>query len=473
MFDMYKFYCSLLFLNLMFCFGSCVKIKDIYEEQEFRNYLYPYSSENSEIDLELLVQLKENSAKDDIKAQIPILKYNKSWLMLLTQDDCVHSAFSNTWAAINGKPLYANYYYDIAHLIAGDLPPGAYYLGKTLGSTDGTGKEIRFAFTTTLAPEYEWMNEASIVRVGYKTNYYRFAKKNGLIWDNVRVMLNYGVGIAFHDVETEEVHNIDSIVSHYNIAQNIITSKLNGRGCKILAEPNGNYDYVKAALVYNPIQLMTAQNNTKDTLYPFKVVSDLNKKLIHRYDNKDPNMYRSIIVDNLISDREKRKAIHVLAHATDYKWVSFLEWINDQYGKDGDDSVWFPSMEEYYEYNYYRIHSKIETAINGNILKIKIRMPAGQYFYYPSITLNLKGIRAENIQSIQTDDVITGFSYGNYEEGTMLNIDCYKYLYERALFFSEQYLANPTDDNSKDAFYFINQLKESDKKNELLRRIGY
>ena len=317
------------------------------------------------------------------------------------------------------------------------------------------------------------MNEASIVRVGYKTNYYRFAKKNGLIWDNVRVMLNYGVGIAFHDVETEEVHNIDSIVSHYNIAQNIITSKLNGRGCKILAEPNGNYDYVKAALVYNPIQLMTAQNNTKDTLYPFKVVSDLNKKLIHRYDNKDPNMYRSIIVDNLISDREKRKAIHVLAHATDYNWVSFLEWINDQYGKDGDDSVWFPSMEEYYEYNYYRIHSKIETAINGNILKIKIRMPAGQYFYYPSITLNLKGIRAENIQSIQTDDVITGFSYGNYEEGTMLNIDCYKYLYERALFFSEQYLANPTDDNSKDAFYFINQLKESDKKNELLRRIGY
>ena len=165
--------------------------------------------------------------------------------------------------------------------------------------------------------------------------------------------------------------------------------------------------------------------------------------------------------------------IQVLAHATDYNWVSFLEWVNNQYGKDGDDSVWFPSMEEYYEYNYYRIHSKIETAINGNILKIKIRMPAGQYFYYPSITLNLKGIRVENIQSIQTGDVITGFSYGNYEEGTMLNIDCYKYLYERALFFSEQYLANPTDDNSKDAFYFINQLKESDKKNELLRRIGY
>ena len=57
-------------------------------------------------------------------------------------------------------------------------------------------------------------------------------------------------------------------------------------------------------------------------------------------------------------------------------------------------------------------------------------MPAGQYFYYPSITLNLKGIRAENIQSIQTNDVITGFFYVNYDDGTMLNIDCFKYLYE-------------------------------------------
>lgn len=458
---------------LIICLASCVKVKDIFEPIKIVNYEYPYYAENIDLDLELHVYLKNKEEIKEIDVQIPYLKYNKNWLMLLTQDDCVHSAFSNTWAAINGKPLYLSYYYDIAHLIAGDLPPGAYRLGKTLGYTDGTGKEVRFAFTTTLASEQDWMNESSEVRVAYKADYYRFYKKSGLIWDNVNTMLNYGVGIAFHDVVTEEVHNIDSIVSHYNIAQNIITSKLNGRGCKILAEPNGNYDYVKAALVYNPIQLMTAQNNTKDTLYPFKVVSDLNKKLIHRYDNKDPNMYRSIIVDNLISDREKRKAIHVLAHATDYNWVSFLEWINDQYGKDGDDSVWFPSMEEYFEYNYYRIHSKIETAMNGNILKIKIRMPAGQYFYYPSITLNLKGIRAENIQSIQTDDVITGFSYGNYEEGTMLNIDCYKYLYERALFFSEQYLANPTDDNSKDAFYFINQLKESDKKNELLRRIGY
>jgi len=451
---------------------SCVKVKDIYEPIEFVNYEYPYHAENIGVDFELLVYLKDNGTNKDINVQIPYLKYNKNWLMLLTQDDCVQTAFCNTWAAINGKPLYTNYYYDIAHLMIGDLPPGSYGLGKTLGYTDGTGKEVRFAFTTTLAPEFGWMNETSDVRVGYKVDYYRFFKKSGLIWENIKTMLNYGVGIAFHDVAGEDVHTIDSIKTHYGIAQNIIRSNLNGRGCKILAEPNGNYDYVKAASAYDPIQFMTAQGNAKETLYPFKVVGDLKKSLYTRIFNDDPNSFRSLIDNNLKLPKEERKAIHIGVHNTDYKWVSFLEWINDQYGKEGDDSVWFPSVEEYYEYNYYRIHSTIEMTVDGNVLKIKVHMPAGQYFYYPSITLNLKGITSDNIQSLQTDDVITGFSYGNYDEGVMLNIDCYKYLYERAVFYSEQYIANPTNLNLEDALYFINQLKTSDKKQELLRRVG-
>lgn len=470
---MNKFYSLIILFFLTFYIVSCVKIKDNYEQTQFSNYLYPYSSENSDVTCEIIIETKSDISKTDIESSIPVLKYNKSWLMLLTQDDCMHAAFSNTWAAINGKPLYATYFYDIAHLVAGDMPPGFYKLGKTLGYTDGTDKEVRFAFTTTLAPENEWMDEPSDVRLGYKSDYYRFYKKNGLIWDNVKSMLNFGIGIAFHDVVTDDVHNVDSIYTHYEIAQNLIRSKLNGRGCKVLAEPNGNYDYVKAALVYDDIQFMTAQGNAKETLYPFKVVGDLKKGLFSRVFNNDPNSLRPEIESNLNLPKENRKAIHIGVHGTDFKWVSFLEWINDKYGKDGDDSVWFPSMEEYYEYNYYRIHSKIETAISGNVLKIKIHMPAGKYFYYPSISLNLKGLHPDNIQSIQTSEVVTGFSFGDYNEGTMLNIDCYKHLYERAAFYCEQYVANPTDSNYEDALYFINQLKDSDKKQELLRRISF
>lgn len=199
---------------------------------------------------------------------------------------------------------------------------------------------------------------------------------------------------------------------------------------------------------------------------------DLNKSLYNRV-FEDINLLKSTIESNLKVSKEQRMAINIGVHGTDYKWVSFLEWINDQYGKDGDDSVWFPSMEEYYEYNYYRIHSKIETTVDGNVIKVKIHMPAGQDFYYPSITLNLKGIHTNNIKSIQTADIITGFTYGDYNEGVTLNIDCNKHLYERAKFYSEQYIAYPSSLNLEDALYFINQLKASDKKQELLRKVGF
>ena len=93
---------------------------------------------------------------------------------MLTQDDCQHAAFSCTWAAIHGKPLSKEYFYDLTHLQTGDLPPDMYVLGKTLGSTDGAGNEIRFSFTTTLAPEWEFMDAKTSINKGFSENYYRF-----------------------------------------------------------------------------------------------------------------------------------------------------------------------------------------------------------------------------------------------------------------------------------------------------------
>ncbi|WP_367329707.1 hypothetical protein [Sphingobacterium multivorum] len=54
--------------------------------------------------------------------------------------------------------ILKEYYYDIERLEADDLPPNSYTLGKTLGSTDGFGNEVLFHFTTTLAPEWDFMD---------------------------------------------------------------------------------------------------------------------------------------------------------------------------------------------------------------------------------------------------------------------------------------------------------------------------
>ena len=79
----------------------------------------------------------------------------------------------------------------------------------------------------------------------------------------------------------------------------------------------------------------------------------------------------------------------------------------------------------------------------------------------------------DNISSINTDDNITGFSYAacKEKEGIMLNIDCRKYLTEHAENFVKRYEANPTNASAKaDANYFVNMLKDSDKKTELKKR---
>lgn len=54
----------------------------------------------------------------------------------------------------------------------------------------------------------------------------------------------------------------------------------------------------------------------------------------------------------------------------------------------------------------------------------------------------------------------------------MLNIDCRKYLAEHAENFVKRYEANPPDASAKaDATYFVEMLKDSDKKEELKGRI--
>ena len=456
--------------------SSCVKEIDLSRGNLIEDkpvYLYPFQNEGENVKTEILIKTRTPLSDRNLHATIPYLKYNKSWLFMLTQDDCKQVAFSCTWAAINGKPLTNKYFYNSGHLLWGDLPPDIWYLGKTLGSTDGAGNEVRFAPTTTLAPDQTWMNEKSEILLHYQKNFSRFGVKKGLVWNNVREMLNYGWGIAFHNLVVDNEKNINALIKQYPNAQDSILKHLNGRGCKTLAEPDGNKAYVTAALEYPPIQPMVAQAGTVK-LYPFKVTDDLHNVLIERWFNDSPNYFKPLIEEQLQKPKEERMAIYIGVHGTDSGWVNFLLWLNDNYGKDGDDSMWFPSQEEYYEYNYYRTHGaapQIE-VIDETTLKLTVDLPSGQYFYYPSVTVNLTGLKKQDIVSIETDNAVSGLSYADFEDKLMLNIDCRKYLTEHATHFVEQYENDKSNASNKaDALYFVNMLKDSQKKTELLNRI--
>ena len=125
-------------------------------------YLYPFGDEPGQITAEIALSFGPGTDLSAARIEIPPLKYNKSLLLLLTQDDCKQAAFSTTWAAINGRPLSDTYFYNAPHLRGGDMPPDTYSFGKALGSTDGTGREVRFSFTTAISPEWDYMDDKAV-----------------------------------------------------------------------------------------------------------------------------------------------------------------------------------------------------------------------------------------------------------------------------------------------------------------------
>lgn len=444
-------------------FTSCMEIP---ERDILPLYAYSYSDENTNIVAEVSIVTNSISIPENVDISIPYLKYNKSWLFILTQDDCKQDAYCRTWAAINGKPLLRDksQYYNAVNLASGDMPRKVYYLGKTLGSTDGAGNEVRFAFTTTLSAEEVWMRKSATPNA--------FQMYKGLIWDNVREMLNYDIGIAFHDLMADDETDLNDLVKHYNIAQNIIMQQLNGRGCKTLAEPSGKRAYIDAARLYSPIKIMTAQNKESyaEELIPGAVNSSIQGKVVKRGFYKS-NEWMNVISKLLSKPFNKREALCAGIHGADSMMIEHLLELNNVYGKDGDDSMWAPSLEEYYEYTEYRLNTVIEKRVSGDTLKLKITMPTREYFYYPSITINLNNISMADIKSVTSSGIVTGMSYAGFGDGVMINIDCRKHLLDHAIHYVMKYETTGISSDLADAYYFVRRIKESGAKTDLLARI--
>ena len=233
----------------------------------------------------------------------------------------------------------------------------------------------------------------------------------------------------------------DSILRHYGIAQQIVLDRLSGRGCKMLAEPNGNKTYVTAAMSYDPIQTIFVQSGG-GRLRPFAVEGDLVKTVLER-GFWQPKDIPGVIEAQLARPVAEREAVSIGAHGTDRTWSEMLLRLNNTHGKDGDDCMWMPAPEEYFEYNYLRRHAVVETR-------------AGE----DALTLTVTGLSwAPGREAAEGAEVLA------------VNFDCRHALAAHAEHFVEVYEADPSAANRADARYFVAMLKDSDCKEKLLERI--
>ncbi|WP_448789383.1 hypothetical protein [Bacteroides graminisolvens] len=400
--------------------------------------------------------ISTNQPVNLISADYAPLKYDKHMVLSYTIDDVPITAYSRAFAIINKHfvDYIQNFHVGFKHT-TGIMPE------KTLGYTDGCGTEIRFPIGLAI-----WAtNSNSVISdiMGYRIPGTTYPY---LVWKDVIPIIDFGGDIYFHDVNLRYVKdgNLDSIRAGFDYAQARTTERI-GRKIKTLVVPGGDKKYYQAASVYNPITIISDQGGT-DVISPKTQTTDLYKKYMPRqYFDKDEKIadYFDQIKTNYESDNPYW--FQFFNHGASLTFMELLRRINDTYGKDGSDNIWFATIDEVYEYYHFKANYPIQKTIEGN--KATFRIEAAPDYklpeectYHRDFTLLVTGLESMSGVTLTFGPNVYGYSYKYRPEDKtlMINLNCNPSLLERAQRYTDIYKDSPSDESKADALYFINQL---------------
>ena len=100
-----------LFLILSLVMSGCIRKLNLYqgdkdgdEDQDngkrrdvicATEFIYPFDAETADKEIEITIHLKTDRQVGYLYTEIPTLKYNKDWLFLMTQDDCMPVSYTH------------------------------------------------------------------------------------------------------------------------------------------------------------------------------------------------------------------------------------------------------------------------------------------------------------------------------------------------------------------------------------------
>lgn len=388
---------------------------------------------------------------------MPIFKYDKKFAYSYTFDDDTVLAYSRGHLFINKKWQDAEKNFHV-----GMSKTTGSYPEKALGYTDGLGIEHRFTLGVSIWPDASNQNIDNIMNPStHKPDkYYPY-----LVWDDLRPMLEFGHEIYFHDVNTDGDDTIEGIVKGLRKSQNITLSQVPGHGMKTLAEPNGNHDYVLAGEKFEDVSFMCAQGSTPlGLLQNISFAQDVelkNKVQYRRFVESTPD------ANTLMTDITAKATsglyqwYHDFSHGpAEHQFIKDLYVkLNDTYGKDGNDTMIFASLDEIYEYWFIRKYSKIRKEVTSEGVKFSILVPKEQYFRHKEFTVQLNSTYSSSLSAELIKGEVYGFKFGNINNKFSINIDLEKRSYEMADKYSNLYLENQDGEVRDDAVYFISQLR--------------
>jgi len=412
----------------------------------------------------LIIPLSEETDLDSIQVSFPVLKYNKQFVYSYTFDDDAATAYGKVFRTINKKWVDdAQFYHVGQERSTGSIP------SKTLGYTDGSGNERRFAIGVSIWPD---MSNSDIDNFMQPTTHAVSQYYPYLVWKDVIPILDFGGDIYLHDVGTTyNTDDVSSILSGLK-ASNQISDSTIGRKMKILARPNGNNKYITAGREYSDVVFMAAENETDigpSENIRFDVNQDLkNVVQYRRYVEATPTVAQLMPYIDAKAASGTYAWVHDFSHGPkDIQYIlDLFTTIDNKYGKDGKDNVWFATLDEVYEYNYLKRNCVITKSISGNLLTLKFACPStdlpNEFMFHRDFSILLKGVSIQPNATISSGKNVYGFSYAKQKDGSwLININCNEWLLDRAKRYTDIYEKDKNSSTKEDALYFINQLKAS------------
>jgi len=433
--------------------------------------------------IEFSVSLPDNIDKEAIQVTIPPIKYNKKKVFSYITDDS-YNIYQYIFAGINkrmvarwfgNEPNKNGYYYHYGmqgQTKFDQYVSEQYYPEHFLQCTDGAGIKHRYSTMVACWPDK--------LRDPYQPSYNDAGMQYP--WISEKEFLFYqhfGFSLGYHDLQGYDA-NITTQAQFDQCVEN--TVKLFNEYVrmipKTMIEPNGDHKYLIFSQGNDIIQNLTAQSG--DTLikkaYPFKSDFSLSKydiaverQFAYGSDMNDVNdnpQYATDmlkILDNFSKSADKTSIYWLIcaAHRSSHWELVLFKKIHELYGDIGDDSLWFPTLDEFFEYWYMRANSTIVKQITDTGINVKVYVPKRPNFWFRDISCMLSGITDITGVSVTSGSNVFGTSYAINDNQLLVNLDFNERTLDSANYFVEQFEKDYNAEYAYDnAYYFVQKLKK-------------
>lgn len=437
--------------------------------------------------LEFTVTVPSGVDASAVSLEFPKLKYNKTKAITLTIDDS-YSIWNNVFSIVNKrwvdneKMSFWNpsdnrtftYHKDFVFNYNGVnyKKSDGYYPGKALEYSDGAG--IKHRLNASVA-SWAWKLGTRDQIVGWSYPW--------VTADEARYMFDFGYTLNYHDIQGiaeygKQYGSTNCGQKLYNEFTKIDAETfflLTDRVPKVIGNPNGDPNYARMSWLCSLIQYQYAAGLTTDaTGYvpnfkehkPFSSSALLDDKRIEKLiiRRRFLNELYQDFLDAISSNESLEKSNQIWnifgCHRTGAHTSQFLKDLENSYGVSGDDSMWMPSTDEYYEYWFMTQYGKAYKTIDGQKIKFKVYAPCGKNFWFRSISCLISGISTVIDVSVVSSDNCFGTSFAINDGKLLVNLDFNPELKQRA----EKYVSILEADKTKeyaydDAQYFVQMLK--------------